>query len=166
MSFPAPPEMELPRISDLSMSGDVSLRRAGGFSNTHQLSDAPPIFHFLLPCLIRFILKLTALQLFQDYTDLLWNWGKQAVLHLLTAFFISTWQFLGIYICGKRLPGVFCTFLKSISILMIVVLNSGSGILLLSVFIRPSAMTFSCSFFWGEFLHLGILSTSLSYSLC
>ena len=48
-------------------------------------------------------------------------------------------------------------FSNPANILMIVVLNSGSGILLIYVLIRSLAMTSSCSFFWDEFLHLGIL---------
>ena len=43
---------------------------------------------------------------------------------------------------------------------MIVALNS-----VISVSIRSLAMTFSCSLFWYEFLHLGILSSSLSSSV-
>ena len=56
-------------------------------------------------------------------------------------------------------------FLSLFSILMIIVLNSGSGILPISVLIRSLDMTFSCPFLGGEFLHLDILSRSLS-SLC
>ena len=50
-------------------------------------------------------------------------------------------------------------------IVMIVALNSGSGILCISVSIKFLAVTFSCSFFWGELLHLAILSKSLSSSV-
>ena len=42
-----------------------------------------------------------------------------------------------------------------------IVLNSGSGILLISALIKSLAVTFSCSFFWGEFLYLVILSMAL-----
>ena len=57
-------------------------------------------------------------------------------------------------------------FSSPVSILMIVALNSGSGTLLTSVLIRSLVMTFSCSFFRDGFLHLGIMSRSLSSSVC
>lgn len=56
-------------------------------------------------------------------------------------------------------------FLSPASMLMIVALNSGLGILLISVMIRTLAMAFSCSLFWDEFFYVGILSRYLSSSL-
>lgn len=51
------------------------------------------------------------------------------------------------------------------SILMMFLLNSESGILLISVSSRSLTVTFFCSFFLDEFLHFGILCRSLSSSL-
>ena len=56
-------------------------------------------------------------------------------------------------------------FSSLLNILKIVVLNSGSGVLFISVSIRSPVMTISCSLFWDEFLHLGILSRSVSSSV-
>ena len=48
-------------------------------------------------------------------------------------------------------------FLTPASILIIVILNSGSDILLVSVLVKSLAVVSSCSFFWGEFLRFVIL---------
>ena len=57
-------------------------------------------------------------------------------------------------------------FSSPANILVIVVLNSGSGILLIAVLISSLTVTSSGSFFWGVFLHLVILSRSLLLCVC
>lgn len=54
-------------------------------------------------------------------------------------------------------------FLSLANVLIIVALKCGAGIFPVSI--RSLAVTFFCSSFWDEFLHLGLLSRSLS-SLC
>lgn len=53
-----------------------------------------------------------------------------------------------------------------VSVLMIIALNSPSNLLFISVSISSLAVTLSYCFIWNEFLHLCILSKSLSSSMC
>ena len=56
-------------------------------------------------------------------------------------------------------------FSSSASVLMMVALNSPSGMFFTSALLRSLAVTLSGSLIWDGFLHLGTLSKSLS-SLC
>ena len=49
--------------------------------------------------------------------------------------------------------GILCFFSTPASILTIMVPNSSSDILLISVLINAVAVISSCSFFWGKFFH-------------
>ena len=69
------------------------------------------------------------------------------------------------YFCGKEVPAVFCGFSSPGSILMIVALSSISGILPIPLLIRSLSVTFSCSFFWDEFLPL-VFCLGLCLLLC
>ena len=56
-------------------------------------------------------------------------------------------------------------FFLSKYLFVTIALNSGSGMLRISLWIRILAITFSYSFFWDQFLHLGILSSSVFFCM-
>ena len=95
-------------------------------------------FYFFHPCFIIF------------------NWCHISVIAFSFRSFISV-------VTNSLVTSIF--FSSPASILLIIALNSGSGMLLRSVLIQSFAMTFYCSLFWNEFLILCILSRSLSSSL-
>lgn len=81
---------------------------------------------------------------------------------LVIAFFISGWLFSNSFLSAVRtflLPSI--PFSSPVSILLVVSLNSPSGMLFIHTSLRSLAMTYSC-FIQDEFFHLWILSKYLS----
>ena len=60
---------------------------------------------------------------------------------------------------------MFHSFLRCSECLIIIALNSSSGMLLISALFRSLSMALSWSFIWNKFLHLGILCKSLPSSV-
>ena len=82
------------------------------------------------------------------------------------AFFISDWYFFNSFISKVRVSLIPFTFFWSpVSILMIIALNSLSGVLLVSVLCRSLLMALSFSLIWDRVLSVLILCKSLPASV-
>lgn len=82
------------------------------------------------------------------------------ILHLWSFFFFN------FFISRVRVSLVFSIlFFSPVNILMVVALNSPSDMLFISVSPRSLAVALYYSFMWDKFLHLCILSKSLSSSM-
>ena len=120
------------------------------FLSLHSLSSIflfPLLFSFLIFYNFVFYIIYPFLCFFHPCHYIQWQ-----VSHLVYSifYFLPTYFLDLLSLCSRGLPVALVLF-SSPRIIMIVVLNSGSGILLISFSIRSMAVTFSCLFFFFYF---------------